>query len=60
MGEYIVTGVRLDKKDLPNLKIDNCPVCEHPTLQARLGNENWHTCLNCGKVLKLTYVAKEL
>ena len=54
--EYIVKGVRLEKNDLQNLKIDDCPVCKHPTLQARIDRSHWDTCLVCGKLLQLKYV----
>ena len=56
--EYIVKGVRLNKNGLENLKIDDCPVCKHPTLQAKLADSIWHTCLMCGNVLKLEYIAR--
>jgi len=56
--EYIVKGVRLNKDDLQNIKIDDCPRCKHPTLQAKLRENHWHTCLVCGSLLSLEYVVK--
>ncbi len=58
MMEYIVKGIRLNKDDLQNIKIDDCPRCKHPTLQIKLGGGPWHTCLGCGNLLELEYVVK--
>ena len=56
--DYILKGMRLDKNDLNKLRIDTCPKCQHPTLQARLVDSFKYTCLNCGSVLAMATVVE--
>ena len=56
--EHIVTGVRLNKDDLQNMRVEHCPKCTHLTLQAKIVSDSYHTCLGCGSLLKLEYVVK--
>ena len=57
--EYIVLGIRLGKDDLQNIKVDDCPICKHPTIQAKISRKHWYTCLVCGNLLELEYVVRE-
>ncbi len=58
MKGYISKGCRINKDDLKKFKVDECPQCNHLTLQAQIGGDLWHTCLSCGRVLELRYVVK--
>lgn len=58
MEGHITKGCHLTKDDLGKIKVDECPQCKHLTLQVQVGENHWHTCLNCGKVLELQYVVK--
>ena len=56
--DYITKGLPLNKDRLALLSIDDCPRCEHSTLQARLSSDWVYTCLNCGGVITSEKVIK--
>ena len=55
ISEYFGT---LSKERLERLRIDDCPQCNHMTLQFESYGKTW-SCLTCGAELELTYIVKK-